>query len=278
MTRTLLAAVSVAILLPVLAYAQEQPGGLSVAQPLPGPKAPEPEGIVGNGGWLFADSPYVPETLQPVVISRFSYSDTTSLTRPFSANVGAPGAAVELGGELGLGAGFSLQAVALAGTDYTSGGGQAGGTAGIRFSAFPRSWEHWQLVVSSGYLHELSGGNGVWLTLQGGFTTGPVRAQLSVNAQHVFQADRDNADIMVTAGVAVKLVSFFSLGVEYLGQDLESVFTPDGDAEGGARQMLGPTLAFAFFEDKLSIVAGPALSMGTSNVHLIGRLAVSYGF
>jgi len=279
MTRTVLAAVSVVLLFPLTAVAEEEPGNLTVAQPLPGPSAPVPEGVVGNGGWLFADSPYVAGTLQPVAISRFSYSDHTTLDRPFGANIGSPGAAVELGGEMGLAAGFSVQAVAVRGTSPEDLSGQTGGMAGIRFSALPRDWEHWQLVLSAGWIGQLSGGQGVWSTVQAGFVTGPLRTQMSVHVEHIFATGRDAADVMVTAGAAVRLVSFFSLGVEYLGQDLEATFiSAGGDAEGGARHLLGPTFAFALVDDKLSIVAGPAVSIGSSGSHLMGRLAVSYGF
>jgi len=279
MTRNLLAAVSVVLLLPVSAQADGETGDLQVSKPLPESTTYAPPVVVGNGGWLFADSPHVASTLQPVVISRFTYSDSSSLTRPFAANTGTPGAAAELGGELGLGAGFSVQASAVRGSSFVDDTGATGGMAGVRFSVLPASIENWQLVLNAGWLHELAGANGVYSTIQAGFETGPVRSQLSLHVEHLFQEGRDAVDVMVTAGVAVKVVSFMSLGVEYVGQDLESTFINNGaDSEGGARHLLGPTIAFAVIENRLSIVGGPALAMGATNLRVVARLALSYGF
>jgi hypothetical protein len=274
---SLLITVVATLFLPLLARADEPTGVLEVAAPLPGQPA-SPPGVVGNGGWLFSDSTFVASSLQPVVISRFSYSDSASLTRPFAANIGAPGAAVELGGELGFGGGFSLQGTAIRGSSFLDGTGATGGMVGLRFSVLPRNVEHWQLVLNAGYLHELSGGNGAWGTLQTGFETGILRTQLSIHVEHIVQTGRDPVDIMVTAGAAVRVLSFMSLGVEYLGQDLEAAFDDDSDAEGGSRHLIGPTVAFAFFENRLSIVAGPAVGLGATGTRVMGRLAVSFGF
>ena len=278
MTRILLVAVSPVLLLPFLVRADEPAAIPEVAQPVPNQAPPPPAGVVGNGGWLFSDSPCVATTLQPVVISRFSYSESASLTRPFAANIGTPGAAVELGGELGLGAGFALQGTAIRGSSFLDDTGATGGMLGLRFSVLPRNVAHWQIVLNGGYLHELSGGNGAWGTLQAGFEAGILRTEVSVHVEHIFQTGRDPVDIMVTAGAAFRVVSFMSLGVEYLGQDLEAAFDDNSDAEGGARHLLGPTLAFTFFDDRLSIVAGPAVGLGATGVRAVGRLAVSFGF
>lgn len=297
MTRTLLAAVSAVLLVPTLSRADEpstartdapsrdqllaqtnpQPAGLDLSQ-TPSQTPTPPPGIVGNGGWLFADSPYVASTLQPVVISRLSYSSSSSPSRPFGANIGSPGAAVELGGELGLVAGLALEASAIRGSSFLDQTGATGGQAGLRFSVLPRSIEHWQLVLSAGWLHELSGDDGAWVTVQTGFETGILRSQVSIHVEHIFAPGRDAADIMITAGVGFRVLSFMRLGVEYVGQDLESVFQSDSDAEGGARHLLGPTVAFNLVDDKLSIVVGPALAMGATNIQVVGRFALSYGF
>lgn len=297
MTRILFLAVSAALLVPIparadgpasepasaasgsssLSSADNPLGNLEVSQPLSPSPAP-PSGIVGNGGWLFSDSPYVATTLQPVVISRLSYTSSSSPSRPFGSNIGTPGAAVELGGEFGLVAGLALEATANRGSSFLDETGATGGQAGLRFSVLPRSIEHWQLVLSGGWLHELTGDSGVWVTVQAGFEAGPVHSQVSVHVEHVFAPGRDAADIMITAGVGVRVLSFMRLGLEYVGQDLESVFSGDSDAEGGARHLLGPTIALNLIEDKLSIVVGPALSMGATNINVVGRLAVSYGF
>jgi hypothetical protein len=261
----------------ILSKSDEGPGQVEVSQAVFEP-GPSPRGIVGNGGWLFADSPDVATTLQPVVISRLSYASVSSPSRPFGSNIGDPGAAVELGGELGLVAGLALEATAIRGSSFLDQTGATGGQAGLRVSVLPSSTEHWRLVLSGGWLYELTGDNGAWMTVQGGFEAGPIHSQLSVHAEHIFAPGRDPVDIMITAGIGVRVLSFMRLGVEYVGQDLEAVLDGDSDAEGGARHLLGPTVAFNFVDNKLSVVAGPALAMGATNIQVVGRLAVSYGF
>jgi hypothetical protein len=232
----------------------------------------------GNGGWAFADSSHLPDQLQAAAVSRFTYSSSTSPSRPFASNLASPGGMAEVGGELGLTSWMSAQAVGVLGKDYQTNSGATGAVAGLRFSLFPRAWTHTQLVLNTGWLHELTGKDGVYGRVQLAAEFGRLRTQLSAHGEHVFTEGRDSVDFMLTAGVSMRLLSWLRLGLEYVGQDLEGEFDPQ-EAEGGSRHLLGPTVALSLLREKLSIVGGPAFALGTgTSSRVIGRMAVSYAF
>ena len=52
---------------------------------------------------------------------------------------------------------------------------------------------------------------------------------------------RDAADVVTTAGWSGSITSRFALGVEGIGQDLEGFWDP-GEADGGARLLVGPSI------------------------------------
>ena len=81
---------------------------------------------------------------------------------------------------------------------------------------------------------------------------------------------------MAELGASVRVVEAFRLGVEYVGQDLEESFTPG--AEGGARHFIGPIASCQLFDQRMSIVAGPAIGLSSLSPTFVGRLALSYGF
>ncbi|MCX5761011.1 MAG: hypothetical protein NTW72_05825, partial [Gemmatimonadetes bacterium] len=57
-------------------------------------------------------------------------------------------------------------------------------------------------------------------------------------------SDRDAIDVITSIGWLHRTGSWGEVGFEAVGQDLEGFWTPD-EAEGGARLMVGPTVAFA---------------------------------
>ena len=57
------------------------------------------------------------------------------------------------------------------------------------------------------------------------------------------------------------MVGCFRAGVEWVGQDLEETF--GDEAEGGARQFIGPTAALQLLQDRLTIVAGPSVGLSS---------------
>jgi len=232
----------------------------------------------GNGGWIFADSSQLPGQLQTALISRFTYNSSGNPARPFASNLGSPAGMAEVGGELGVTDWMAVQAIGVLGKDYLTNAGSTGAVAGLRFGLLPRAWRHVQVVLNGGWVHELSGGNGAWGRLQLGLEFGRFRGQFSTHLEHIFATGRDPVDVMLTAGMSLRLLTWLRLGVEYVGQDLEGEFDPD-EAEGGPRHLLGPTMALTFVGERLSIVAGPAFELGGLNPGaVVARVAVSYAF
>ena len=232
----------------------------------------------GNGGWIFGDSSQLPAQLQASMVTRFTYNSSGNPARPFASNLGSPAGMAEVGGEFGVTDWMAVQAIGVLGKDYLTNAGSTGATAGLRFSLLPRSWHHVQMVLNGGWVHELSGSNGAYGRLQLGLEFGRFRAQFSTHAEHIFATGPDAVDLMLTGGMSLRLWSWLRLGVEYVGQDLEATFDPE-EAEGGARHLIGPTIALALAGDQLSIVGGPAFEIGGLNPGAVmARVAISYAF
>jgi hypothetical protein len=154
--------------------------------------------------------------------------------------------------------------------------------AGVRVGLLPLSLKNVHLVASAGYLREAwtqtapDGDNGVWGALAVSGDIYRLRMAATVHAEHVFAENRDAVDIMVQAGVNYRIVGPLRLGAEWVGQDLEETFSDE--AEGGARNFVGPTAALQLLGDRLSITAGPSLGIGDRSPKVLGRLALAYGF
>ncbi len=132
------------------------------------------------------------------------------------------------------------------------------------------------MAVSAGYFHELTGGDGAWGRLVLEQDLGRARLAFAVHGEHVFAAGRDGVDVMVSAGADVGVFGPVRAGIEYVGQDLEGL--TEVDTEGGARHIVGGIVGVRLLADRLSLVGGPALGLGSSSPHALGRLAVSYAF
>ena len=231
---------------------------------------PEPVGRT----WLFNDEARVPAPMQALAYSRLTYSAGSSPTRPFATNLGNPGAMLELGGEIGLFRGVSIQFTGAQGEVQNSSSSGTGAQVGLRWAALQQRTT--RLVVSAGYLHELTGGDGAWSNLMFEQDIGRVRMALSVLGEHVFGQGRDGIDVMVRAGVDTALVGPLRLGFEYVGQDLEEI--EGEEAEGGARHIVAGVIGVRFLSERLSIVGGPAVNLAAEGNRILGRLAIAYTF
>src|SRR3954467_7705009 len=84
--------------------------------------------------WLFNEDAQMPAARQGVVLSRLTWSSQASrAARPFAANLGSPGPMVEVGGELGIGASLSLQAIGMQGVSYQTDSAATGAQIGFRW-------------------------------------------------------------------------------------------------------------------------------------------------
>jgi hypothetical protein len=214
----------------------------------------------------------------------------------FAGNTAQPGVSMLVGGELGLLPRLSVQGNVMAGL----GGGtdvpnpSVGGTASLRFSVFPDARQDLQLVLSGGYVREAWGGPvydddvGKWLPGNpngdnGMFLQAAIRADIArlrlggtLHGEHIFADGRDPLDVMVDVGASYLLVGTLRGGVEYVGQDLEETFSPG--AEGGARHFLGPIASAQFFDDRLTLVAGPSVGLSRISPDFVARAGASLGF
>jgi hypothetical protein len=276
----------------------------------------EPDAVVEKGPparsidrtWLYADDGRVAAPLTLIGTTSTSYTDVGSSPfrvastvlptkyRVFGANTAEPGAALAVGGELGLFPRVSVMALGQVGVGGVN-GASGGAVAGLRVQLSPASWSHVHVAASGGYLRQAwdgphfnedagtwlpgspGGANGAWVQAAVSADVGRVRFVGNVHGEHVFASGRDPLDMMVDLGATVRVVGRLRAGAELVGQDLEEVFTRA--AEGGARMFVGPIASMQLLDDRLSLVAGPAI--GVSQVtgeapSFVGRVAASYGF
>jgi hypothetical protein len=214
----------------------------------------------------------------------------------FSGNTAQPGGTMILTGELGL-----LPHLSILGNIMVGAGGEGGvpspdmgGTAALRFQVFPDSWTHTHFVVSAGYVREAwnppvyDDDNNKWIAGQPGGVNGAY-FQLAVygdigrfrvggmfHGQHTFADGRDPLDLTVDLAANYRIVGGFRAGFEYVGQDLEESFDPG--AEGGARHFLGPIAALQLWNERVTIVGGPAFGLSYISPDFVARMAASVGF
>jgi hypothetical protein len=223
--------------------------------------------------WLYLDDAEPPPPLHVVAFSRATYAHSESPTRPFGANIARPGGVFELGGEVGATPWLSVGASGFAGSEA---GGSMGALAGVHIAPFASRWKTTHLSLSSGYLRELSGGNGAWMRLAFAQDVARARFAVATHGEHVFARGRDALDLMVMAGASYRAVGPLRVGVEYVAQDLEGAL--DDDAEGGVRHFLGPTAAVELLGQRLTIVGGPSLGLSTQSPTIVGRIALAYAY
>jgi hypothetical protein len=79
-------------------------------------------------------------------------------------------------------------------------------------------------------------------------------------------AQRDALDVVTSVGVSRRFGRPLRVGLEAVGEDLEGLFDPT-EAEGGAKLMLGPTIAVAPNAHwQLTLGGGPVLRLSQSTV------------
>jgi hypothetical protein len=267
-TRFAFSAVSACLLLLASSPGARAEGSQEPIGPSATPAAPE----VAPRPWLYLDDPSVPAPLRVIAFTRATYAKDDSPTRPFGANLARPGGILEAGAEVGVLPRLSLAASGFGGGDQLG----FGALAGVRFEPFAGFSPSTHLVLSGGYLRELNGGDGAWARV--GFAQDIARLRLgaTVHGEHVFAAGRDAVDVLVMAGASYNVAGPLRAGLEYVAQDLEETF--GDEAEGGARQFLGPQMALELFDKRLSIAAGPAMGLTPESPKFSGRFALAYEY
>jgi hypothetical protein len=257
--------------------------------------------------WLYADDSRVAAPMTAIGTSNVSYtgvgSSPTRVSSPypntydgFAGNTAQPGGMIGVGGEVGVLPRLSVMATGQMGFGGVDGvpTPSAGAIAGVRLQITPAEWRNTHIVVSGGYLREAwsgptyddaggkwlpgapGGDNGAWLRAAFSGDVQRLRIAVTLHGEHVFWPNRDPLDVMVQAGASYRVVGDFRAGVEYVGQDLEETLSPT--SEGGARHFLGPVASLQLLDNRITMVAGPALGLSAQSPVFVGRFALSYGF
>ena len=286
-------------------------GSTARAEDATNPDHPSPNDDVGqhriDRTWLYADDARVAAPLSVVASSNVSYTGIGSspsriaspypnLYNGFAANTAQPGGMIAAGGEVGLVARLSVVAMGQLGVGGVDGvpNPSAGALAGLRLRLSPSGWRSVHLALSAGYLREAwsgpvydddsgkwlpgspKGDNGAWIQLAISGDVQRLRLATTIHGEHVFWPGRDPLDVMAELGATYRVVDALRLGVEYVGQDLEETFSPAAD--GGARHFLGPVASLQLLDQRMSVVAGPAIGLSPSSPTFVGRVALAYGF
>ena len=250
--------------------------------------APKKESTDVSRPWLYNDDPTIAAPMRVVAALGDTYSgNDRSVTRAFSSHDTGPGGKANVSLQLGL-----VHMLALDVTGVLGGYGStiSGGVmAGARFAPFDQAKHGFRLAIAAGYLLDLDQASGAYARVSASYDVGRVRLAAMVHGEHVFRDGSDALDLFATAGVSVRLVPAFRLGVEYIVQDIEEAFAGPADAddapvpgkaEGGVHQFVGLGGTFELLHHKLFINFGPALAFRPEigQVAPVGRALVSYSF
>jgi hypothetical protein len=152
----------------------------------------------------------------------------------------------------------------------------ASATLGMKFQlTSPDS--PWRAAVLTGALREgASGAYGMWVRGAGSWGTGPLLVEVNGYVERVFASGRDSVDYAVMGGASWRLFDGFRAGGEYVGQDLEEMGA--GGAEGGARQAVGPNVAFDVDRGRYQIVAATLFGVGALSPTALVRVGLLGSF
>jgi hypothetical protein len=226
----------------------------------------------------------------------------------FANNTAQPGISTTLTGELGiyphvsilgnvfLGGGIPTNGASEGSTANNVPNPNVGGTAALRVSVLPSSWKHLHGVVAAGYVREAwnppvyndnvapaawipgtaGGTNGGYFQLAMSGDIGRFRLNGMFHGQHTFADGRDPLDITVDLNASYRIAGHFRAGLEYVGQDLEETFSPG--AEGGPRHFMGPVASIQLWNERVTVIGGPAVGLSALSPDFVARVAASVGF
>lgn len=143
------------------------------------------------------------------------------------------------------------------------------------------------LSLGAGYTYDFEGVSVPTVRLSLNRTFGALDLTLSGTAEFPIADDRDPFDVIVGLGAGYKFVSWFTGGIEAVGEDLEGLWDEE-EAEGGAKFLVGPTLTFVPV-DNFFVKFNGAVSVSMTNnatqsgkrydsPGFLGRLSLGYSF
>lgn len=128
--------------------------------------------------------------------------------------------------------------------------------AGVKLQLTPPDAPLRVAVLGAVLREGASGQGGGWLRVAGSWDASLVRLAATVHAERVLAPGRDAVDLMAMAGASLRVGGGLRLGAEYVGQDFEA-----DDAEGGARHMVGPNLAFDLDRGRVQLVVATGFGL-----------------
>jgi hypothetical protein len=227
--------------------------------------------------WLYGVDPAAPAGGHVVAGLGVGYAPIDKgAGRPFAADIAHAGAVFDVNAEVGL-----VRYVSVVGQGLMAGQGAGQVSAGAMLGVSVHPWAYKggpvpvDVSLSGGYLRELAGANGVWGRVAVAGDVGALRLTASALGEKVFEANRDEIDLVMSAGASYELWRTLRLGAEYVVQDLEGLWEPE-EAEGGVRHFVGPTVGVRLA--RVQIGAGPGFGLSPTSPRYLGRLAASYTF
>ena len=130
-------------------------------------------------------------------------------------------------------------------------------------------------VVAAG-VHEAAGAYGISALASASLDEGPLRLAANLRADKAFAAGRDAIDAITMLGVSYRALPMLRVGAEYVAQDLEELF--GDDAEGGARQALGPSAALDLAGGRYQLTAAAAFGLDARSPRALLRAALAVAF
>lgn len=127
--------------------------------------------------------------------------------------------------------------------------------ANLRFRILRSQKHHVDLTVAGGYIFDYTRTHIATLKIVLGRNFGKFDLTGSTRFEFPFDSKRDPVDLIITLGASYGLSGKVRLGFEVAVEDLEG-FWEKGEAEGGARFVIGPSLVYRLIPDlKLSLGA-----------------------
>ena len=230
--------------------------------------------------FAFVLDPTTPSSGDASLGYSLGYASGTAADRPLPSTLAPTGAEHAL--TLGYGITNRIApSVSIRLLQPTNGEGsaQVTGNAGFRFAITDPQSTGVRLTLATVVFREFEGAMGASARAAMSYDViKKLRLAANLHLEHVFAGDRDAVDVLVLAGASYEVLPVLRVGVEYVGQDLEGVADEEDEAEGGAHHYVGPSVALSLIGEKLQLVAGGAVGLGSQSQPMVGRLAALMTF
>jgi len=150
------------------------------------------------------------------------------------------------------------------------------GIAGLKFQ-LTNPDSPWRVALLGGALREGASADwGAWFRATGSFSAGPLLIEANAYIEHIFAPDRDALDYIGALGASYRIIPGLRVGAEYVGQDLEEMFT--SGVEGGARMGLGPNIAVDLDHNRYQITVAALFGLNAVSPTAIVRAGLLASF